>query len=295
MAAHEAWQAAIQAAQSIITRQNAQTQAAVAELALPPSGVLLFYGLEFAPDPLSVARLSRRMPYTSPDLLERALNALQKDGWLVRAPKRAYALTNQAHDALAQILNVRQAELAGMSTLPENELHTIAGLLRRVVNAALKSECDVTGLRENRSTAIAEDSLPLALVVQHLSDLTTFREDCAHAAWRPLGIDGYVWEAFGMLARADCVNAEELAAKLSAVRGYDERTYAKAIKTLTERGWVEDLDGEAVITQSGEAVRANTETQIQTSFFSAWSVLSAGELTMLTQHLNDLHTAIQNL
>lgn len=253
--ASDAWQAAVQAAQSIITRQNAQTQAAVGALALPPSGVLLFYGLEFAPDPLSVARLNRRMPYTSPDLLERALTALEKDGWLARAPKRTYALTPKTHDALAHILYVRQAELAQMPTLPESDLYAIVGLLRRVVNAALKSGGDVTGLRENRSAAITEDSVPLALIVQHLSDLSAFREDCTHAAWRPLGIDGYVWETLTMIARTEVTTAGELAAKLSTVRGYDERAYAKAINTLIERGWVESLDGDAVITDSGEADR----------------------------------------
>lgn len=291
---HDTWQEAVLTAQVIITRQNAKTEALVQELGLAAGGVLLFYALDFAPEPLAVSRLHQRMPYTSPLMLEKALNALEKEGWLTRAPKRSYTLTTKAHDALAHILKERLDELAALQTLPEDELTHLATLLESVVETALSlpEPPAAHGLRQNRNSAVPADSPPLARIVQSFSDLSAFWEDCSRAAWQPLIAEGYVWEALSLIAQNSAGTAAELAQQLSSARGYAERDYAKAIHVLIERGWIELLAEEAVITEAGEQVRQQAADQTQAYFFAAWHGKSEAELTTMSNLLTQLRTML---
>ncbi len=289
------WQLATRAAARIVTRQNAETESVLRELGFPPGGVLLFYALDFAPEPISAARLSRRMPYTNPALLERALAALEKDGWLERAPRRSYTLTGKAHSALERILTARRAEVAALSPLPEDELHRLAALLAGLVQASLAAP-DPPGtaaLRENRNSAIPDNSPPLALVVQYLSDLTTFREACTAAAWRLHDVEGYMWEALALVARNEAYTAADLAQKLGE-RGYGEKDYARAITRLNERGWVEVLDGEAVVTEAGQSTWDTAEANRDAYFFAPWANLTPDDAQQLADLLTRLDAALSS-
>jgi hypothetical protein len=244
----------------------------------------LVQAAEFDPGPLTMANLRVRHIYSSERVIAALLAMMAVEGWLDRDTEGAYHLT-AAGRAQYQRLRPRQhALIAALEPSPDVQTDRLAELFDRVIEASLGSP-DPPGtwcLAHSRRRAPAADAPPLARIFQYSEDLNAFRDDAHMAARRPLGIDGYVWEAFGLVCDDQANSAEALLSQLP-YRGYARAEYADALEELARRGWLEQAGAAErySATEAGRAVRAEVERLTDQYFYAPWSCLTEAESAMV--------------
>jgi hypothetical protein len=243
----------------------------------------LLQAAEFDPQPLTVENLRVRDVYASERVVAALLVMMAVEGWLDRDAAGAYHLT-AAGRAQYQRLRPRQhALIAALDPPPDAQADRLADLLRRAIDASLGSP-DPPGtwcLAHSRRRAPAADAPPLVHIFQYTEDINAFRDDAHMAAWRPHGVGGHVWEAFGQVCDGQADSADVLLAQLP-YRGYARAEYAEALDQLARRGWLEEAGelGTYRVTEAGRAARAATERITDEYFYAPWSCLAEGEIVM---------------
>jgi hypothetical protein len=149
-------------------------------------------------------------------------------------------------------------------------------------------------LAHSRNRAPDEDSSIAPKLFQYVADFNAFRDDCHMASWRPLSIEGYAWEAFGLASDGACPTAGALFDAL-AHRGYSVADYAAALDDLAGRGWVRPNGGDYTVTDSGRAVRAEVERLTDAYFYAPWSALSPAEVLEIRDDINAVHRSLQSM
>jgi hypothetical protein len=125
-------------------------------------------------------------------------------------------------------------------------------------------------------------------VLQLLEDLNAFRDDAHMAAWRPLGLAGYVWEAFALLVAGAASGADAIYAQL-AYRGHSRGAYAAALADLVSRGWAAaDGAGAYRVTAAGRETHAQVEQATDALFYAPWGALAPADLADLQRLLRRL-------
>ena len=142
-------------------------------------------------------------------------------------------------------------------------------------------------LAHSRRRAPAAGESTAAHLFQYVADVNAFRDDCHMAAWHPLAMPGYVWEAFGLVADGSAPTAEALFDAL-AYRGYSVADYGAALAELAARGWVSVGADGYTITDNGRAVHAQVEQTTDAAFFAPWSGLSAHEMIEIRDDIASL-------
>ncbi|MCB8944613.1 MAG: hypothetical protein H6658_12760 [Ardenticatenaceae bacterium] len=232
---------------------------------------------EFDPEPLSVARLRVRDIYASQTMALALLEMMAGEKWLDRRGDDYY-VTDEGREVMLR-LKGRTTMLLREVTPPENvAVVRLEGLLRRVIEASLRcpnppgSWC----LRYSHRRAPDADAPLLARLLHMISDFNAFRDDAHMAAWQPLGVMGYEWEAFSLVASGGANTAVSLFNEL-AYRGYSREDFAAALHQLAERGWLV-TEGETYhLTEAGRITQAEAERRTDDYFYVPWHIALNGE------------------
>jgi hypothetical protein len=249
-------------------------------------GWFLVQAAEFDPRPITVADLRVRDVYASERIVRALLDLMVSEDWLDRDGQERYLLTESGRGILEHRRQRRQAALVELEPVLGDDAPRLAALLRRVIEASLQSPTPpgTWCLAHSRHRAPVATALPLVQIVQYFDDVNAFRDDAHMAAWQPLGVAGYAWEAFALLCRGQATAVEALFAAL-AHRGYARGEYAAALQELAERGWVEPgLDGAYAPTAAGRAIHAEAEALTDRYFYAPWVCLEGDEVAT-TQEL----------
>ncbi|HET9223702.1 MAG TPA: hypothetical protein VFO07_14415 [Roseiflexaceae bacterium] len=259
-------------------------------------GILLFtQGVE--PQSLSTVRLQEFSPYNAPEsLAKRQAEAAEKG--LLAPVESGYRLTEAGRSALRASFGAVYQALSTFEPLPAEEMRRLVDLLRRLVDASLAAPApdDKSHLLASRKTDPGAEVSLAARIDQYLTDLNGFRDDVHVAAWQPTGLDGPTWEALTMVWRGDAGTAEALAEKLTG-RGWEPATYAAALRSLAERGWLSEQAGTYSATDQGRAFRQQVEDDTDRLFYEPWSKLDdaeAQELRSLLSRLGERARALQD-
>ena len=258
-------------------------------------GILLFtQGVE--PQPLTTARLHALSPYSSPEILARRQAEAAEKG-LLAPSDGGYRLTEAGHSALRASFGAVYQALSTFEPLPAADMRRLVDLLRRIVDAssAIAAPADKSHLVASRRTDPGAGVSLAARIDQYLTDLNGFRDDAHVAAWRSTGLDGPAWEALTMVWRGDAATAEALAEKLPG-RGLEPASYAAALASLAERGWLAEQGGVYGVTEQGRTARQQAEDETDRLFYEPWAGLDDGEaqelrslLTRLGEQARALH------
>lgn len=261
-------------------------------------GWFLIQAAEFDPEPLSVERLRVRDVYACEGIVAALLELMAGEKWFDRDgddPRSAeYALRFEGRAVLDR-LHANRRRWLGALTLPpaaEQLEAAFAALIERSQGAPDPPGTWCLAHSRNRAS-LAEDS-PAARLFQYVADFNAFRDDCHMAAWRPLGVAGNVWEAFGLVANGTGPTADALFDAL-AYRGYSAADYAAALEKLASRGWVAAGAEGYTVTDAGRAVRDEVEERTNSAFYAPWDALSVSETVALRDNIHTLNEALERV
>jgi hypothetical protein len=257
-----------------------QFRAAFAE---SPSWFLV-QAAEFAPEPLTVAKLRVRDVYGSEQLVQAMLEILVSEQWLDRTDVDTYSLTEAGRAVIARILERRHALIAALEPIPAADIAQLEQLLGRVIQTSLVSATPPGAwcLAHSRNRAPGPNAAPLAHIAQYFSDFNAFRDDAHMAAFQAQGVRGFVWEAFSYMC-AGAINSLDALHEQLARRGYTRSEYADALDELTQCGWLRhDTEHNSyAVSETGRAVRAEAERLTDLYFYAPWSCLAEDELEIV--------------
>jgi len=245
----------------------------------------LMQAAEFDPQPLTVERLRVRDIYASERIVAALLDLMAGEKWFDRRGDE-YALRFEGRAVLERI-HANRYRWLGVLELPA-AAHRLERRLADLIAASLAAP-DPPGvwcLAHSRRRAPAAGESTAAHLFQYVADINAFRDDCHMAAWRPLGVAGHVWEAFGLVTDGTGPTADALFDAL-AYRGYSVADYAAALAELAARDWVSAGTEGYAITNNGRAAREQVERATDSYFYAPWSDLSAVEILEIR---DDIHT-----
>jgi hypothetical protein len=251
------------------------------------AGWFLVQAAEFAPEPLTVARLRVRDVYGSPRLVSALLELMVSELWLDRAGEE-YTWTEAGRVAYLRSRDRTRQLATTIQPLPEADLKELVALLERVIQASLASATPpgIWCLAHSRNRAPADDAPAVVKLFQCSSDFNAFRDDAHMAAWQPYKPGDGAWEAFALLCSGEASSAEALAQQL-AHRGFSRHEYATILAEVNKRGWLEAAGdaGAYRVTEAGRTVRQDVERLTDAYFYAPWSCLSEGEVTRAQEQL----------
>jgi DNA-binding MarR family transcriptional regulator len=260
-------------------------------------GWFLVQAAEFEPEPLTGAKLRVRDVYASPSMVRALLELMAAANWLDRRGED-YHLTEEGRALYRERQRIAKKWCARLDPLLTIDAAKLSALFGRVTSAALGSE-DPPGhwcLYHSRNRAPG-NSAPISLqLLQLVANLNAFRDDAHMAAWRPLGVRGFVWEAFTFVVAGQAVDAEGLFSALS-YRGYAREHYGEALQDLAERGWLSpEMAASYAVTDQGRSIHKASEQLTDQYFYAPWrSALSESEIAAVPEQLARLNMALEKL
>lgn len=256
-------------------------------------GWFMMQAAEFDPEPLSVERLRVRDIYASEGIVGALLELMAGEKWFDRRDGE-YFLRFEGRAVLDRLHANRYRWLAGLA-LPE-AANRLERRFRQIIDASLAAPTPpgVWCLAYSRRRAPAESESVAAHLFQYVADVNACRDDCHMAAWQPLAVAGYVWEAFGLVADGTGPTAEALFDAL-AYRGYGVADYAAALAELGQRGWAQAGDDGYTLTAEGRAVRGRVERATDDYFYAPWAGLSPADLVAIRDDIHVLNEALQQI
>jgi DNA-binding PadR family transcriptional regulator len=249
-------------------------------------------GLE--PDPMGIAHVFSRMPYSNPEYIRRDLKNAVAAGWLETIREGVYQTSSKGQLFFQQICKEVERVYRDLNPMPLPQLERLNGLLREVVGA----------IYENRYLSYQpsfdldmrlgkEDGPVLQRICCNLSNLMAYRDDAYVNAWMEQDINSYVWEAFSYIYRGKAQTASEIAETLEIHRNYDVETYESALRELEERGWITQTGGKFEPTDQGIRVLAKVARLMNKKYFEPWMVLNENELKTLRDLLESLADSLR--
>lgn len=253
----------------------------------PRSYFFLAVAHDYLPESVSAAEFYERTPYTNPKSFEEGLAALAERGLLTASVEGRYAMTREAKNFVEETGDAMGAKLVEVIPLPASELHHMADLLLRVIEAALlvPEPARKPHLTVNRASDRGVDCAPLHRMLQYAADLGSFRDDVHLSAWGAYDVSGHGFEAFTYLWREGDLAMDDLIEKLPQGRGYERGDYEAALADLVGKGWVIRKGDVHSVTAEGKALRDKIEAKTDRLFDAAWAALSADEMVKLGELL----------
>jgi len=252
----------------------------------------LYYYSELGLEYFSIEEFQRRDPFSNPEQFERMFARFDVKGWIFPLPDERYQVSNKARDAVREIIQAGDAQIAAFDLMPEEELKKLLGLLKRIVTANLDAPEPPEKWAIIRRFRVAEEVSPLIVQIREsLMDLFAYRDDSHLSAAHPhFGQAGIVWNVLGSVSGGTAVNSA-LMAESMAFRGYDESDYDIAIRAAIEIGWVEPGDASNTFrpTPKGREIRGQVEKLTDEYFYRPWSELTEEEIDSLFALLTKLH------
>lgn len=259
------------------------------------AGWFLVQAVEFAPEPLTVARLRVRDVYASERLVAAFLELMASEQWLDRRGE-AYTLTEAGWAVRARSREQVRQLLAEVKLVSAAELTELLSLLDRLIQASLASSTPpgTWCLAHSRNRAPTDDAPPLLKLLQYVDDFNAFRDDAHMAAWQRYELSGATWEAFALVCSGEAHTAEQIFRQL-ARRGHTRHEYATALAELHGRGWLEPgAESDAYqTTEPGRLVRAEVEQLTDDYFYAPWSCLTETEVARVHSLLLQIQADLQ--
>jgi hypothetical protein len=258
---------------------------------------LMVQAQEFDPEPLSVKRLRKRAVWSSERLIGGLLDLMVSEKWFDRIGAD-YHLTDDGRAIIQGMTERRQTILRPLAShLSPNEVDPLEKLMRRVLDASLTSG-ELPGtwcLTHSRRRAPEDDALTVFKLFQYCADFNAYRDDSHMAAFQPLGVEAYAWEAFSLVATETAISAQAVFDEL-AYRGYSRSEYAQGLKEVASRGWIHTEDGESYhVTEAGQKIQADVEKLTDEYFYGVWSCFNEDEIKELRKHLTDLKIKLESI
>ena len=253
-----------------------------------------FYGPTFlasqvAPKSISVDLISKRNPYGNPAGTEKTLADAAEAGYLEPDGKGGYVASEKGAKAIQTVHDAFYGHINEVNQFFGNKLEALAALLVKLVEACTKADlsngCLSLNISHNGHPKVEVGTL--AQVDQLLDDMNAFRDDAHLSAWMPVGVDGHTWEVLSFVWNGEANTAEKLVERLP-YREYTAEGYAKTLKDLVQRGWIETGDDGYVATKDGKKVRGDAEAITDTNYFAPWKALSEDEIARLGELLTGL-------
>lgn len=256
-------------------------------------GWFLIQAAEFDPEPLSVECLRIRDVYASERIVAALLDLMASEKWLDEH-NGEYTLRAEGRAVLDR-LHANRYRWLGELALPD-AADRLESRFHQLINASLSapSPPGVWCLAHSRNRAPAESESTAAKLFQYVADINAFRDDCHMAAWQPLNVAGYVWEAFGLVASGSGPTADALFDAL-AYRGYSVAEYAAALAELVGRGWLRSGANGYSLSDEGQAVRNQVERATDDYFYAPWADLSAADVMEIRDDIHALRASLERL
>lgn len=241
------------------------------------------------PEPLGIAQVVKRSPYTNPAEIKSGFYNAVERGWLRLEGEGAYRTTEKGRNYLEKIGTVIQEIVQANQLLSDEKLERLNNQLEKIVEQALKVEAvsDLHAL--NMSIAFAREDDPLMLQVRrNMINIMAFRDDTHVAAWTLHEIEGYVFEVLSFLKNKQASTAAELTEKLE-YREYSEKEYQKALDKLFKDALIFKLrKGDYAISPLGKTTWLKVEDQTNKNFDAAFAGFSNEELEEIEDLLNQM-------
>ncbi len=261
-------------------------------------GWLLTQAQEFDPEPLSVERFRVRAVWSSERIVAGLLDLMVGEKWLDRRGED-YWLTETGR-SLIQALAERRAQILDpvQEKVSYEDCIRLEGLCRRVLDASLNS-AEPPGkwsLAHSRKRDPADDQPIIYKLFQYGADFNAYRDDAHMAAFKPLNVPAYEWEAFSLIWQGGANSAEGIFDQLPH-RGYSRTEYMTALSDLQERSWIEAAgDNHFQVSERGRTIREETERLTDTYFYGIWSVcLREKEADELMQLMKDMKEKLEKV
>jgi hypothetical protein len=260
-------------------------------------GWVMVQAKEFDPEPLSVERFRVRAVWSSKRIVAALLDLMASEKWFDRVGDD-YHLTEDGRTVLQSMVERRQMLLTPLIThLSADEVEPLEQLMRRILDASL-STAEPPGkwsLIHSRKRAPDDNAPTVFKLFQYCADINACRDEAHMAAFQPLGVEAYVWEAFSHIWNGTANTAQAIYDAL-AYRGYSKTEFADGLQKLAARGWVSsDDDLHYQITIVGQKVRHEAEHLTDEYFFHPWICLSNSEIEELHSRLSELKTKLEGL
>lgn len=244
----------------------------------------------FAPDPMGLAHIFQRSPYTNPESQKQRLEDAAKRGWLQSVGDSAFTISEKGERFYADLMDAFKEKLAGVESLPEEELIQITALLDKVVEAA-RQNTDLLhkpALELSLKFKLDADISTLQKIRRKSLYLLSYRDDAHVASWSPHKLEGRIWEALSFVWEDKASTSAELLEKLD-YRNYQLEDYEDAFEDLVNRGWIkEEEKGKFNITEEGKQVRQQAEDLTNQHYNAPWAALSQDETHDLQQRMKKL-------
>ena len=252
---------------------------------------------EFEPEPISVEKLRVRDIYASERIVAALLELMASEKWLEPLGDGEFVLA-PAGRAIQDDLKARRTAALKKVEVPLEtaELDQLHSFLSRIIEASL--QCDTPPgnwcLAHSRNRAPGPDAPLLDHILQFSSDFNAFRDDAHMAAFQPLDVSAYAWEALSFIWSEQANTAESIDQQLN-YRGYSAKEFNDALQSLVARGWLTETDGTYALTDVGREVRETAERQTDTYFYAPWKALEPAEVQELHRLMTKLQDGLQEM
>ncbi len=227
---------------------------------------------EFDPEPLTIENLRRRAVWSSPRIVAAVLELLAGEKWLDRINDN-YHLTDEGRRVIDTIWQRYRQPISALDArlTVEDRLHVsrLESLLRQIIDASLAGTTDTWCLVHSRRRAPSDEAAPLLKIFHYCEDLNAFRDDAHMAAFQPLAMPAYAWEAFAQVWYGTADTAQGVYDQL-AYRGYSRTEYAQGLQECARRGWLTETTNVYQVTNEGKRVREEAERLTNEYFYASW-------------------------
>jgi hypothetical protein len=246
---------------------------------------LLLTALSFEPEPATAARLAVRGPYTADDTYRARLAELAERGYLAEAEPGIYRLSPRGRSELEALIKDGYQAMVEADPLPRRDSQQLADTLLRLVRACLETPPppDTWAITLSYKLMPA-DELHLAVTEQAITCLSSYRDDCHLAAWRPSGLSPTALESLTFLWRGQANSLTQLFERLAG-RGHPPAEYARALEELRQRGYIAGPDDAPQLTAAGQAFREQVEQETDRMFYAPWSCLGEADYRQVAASL----------
>lgn len=286
----EVWELARQIIRLFMTQYGNVMDEVAISVGLEPSEAfsVIIPAYLFEPDPISAARLRKKVPYNSPIYYEKPLIAVKESGFLDEAREGGYVLNQRGHEAFKRIMQAAYQVMEQLSPLPPSDLDELKLLLASMVQASILSP-EPPGkwsILHSRRLDPGRNASPIILIDQYLADLSAYRDDSHLASWASHAVDAHAWDILGVLWQGKATSIADVI-DLGKKRRWTESETNEAVNELVRKGWVTQEENLS-LTLAGREVRENAEELTDRFFFSPWSILNDVEFQQFCELLTQL-------
>jgi hypothetical protein len=233
------------------------------------------------PDPMMVADLMVRSPYTSAEKFQARLADAAENGYLIEIEQGSFRLSEAGVQETRELIQTARDAMVKADPLPHQDSVRLAGLLGRLVQASLENPPPPEPWSIRASYKLMpEIEPPMPYIEQAITCLSAYRGDAHLASWEYAGLSATAFEMLSLLWRNEASSLDQVNKQL-ARRGHPSEIYRLALEELKEHNFVAGAEGDLSVTEDGRLFRNQVEENTEHYFFVPWKCLSNQEKSIL--------------